>query len=230
MGTKMVLHRYSPVTTDWDETLHIVDQEFLDTYGAIDPIVPTGYVYDPDRSLLKVYLNGQRLTSGGAYLEVDDYHIQLKLGTDEQGNPYTISLRDEIYIEIYKNQYCSRGQATISGTQFYEMQKEIYDARRFKDTDEPFPSVDARLDYIQRSIGLIENGMANVEIEYETNAKGQITKQTITGEYNLIRDFTFNEIDEIETEVITYDDVTVTKTHTYDMDTGSLKRTRVRLS
>lgn len=230
MGTKMMLHRYSPVTKDWDETLYVVDQDFLDTYGNLDSIIPTGYVYEPDKGLLKVYLNGQRLNNGGAYLEVDDFHIKLTLGSDENGNPFVLSERDEIYIEVYKNQYCSRGQSTISGTQFYALEREITDARKFKETDVPFQSIDARLDFIQRSIELIENGMANVDIEYEHNGKDQITKQIITGEYELTREFVFNEIDEISIETITYQDFSVVKTHTYDMESGRLLQTRVRIS
>lgn len=240
MGTKMMLHRYSPVTKDWDETLHVVDQAFLDTYGSIDPIIPTNYVYEPNKGLLKVYLNGQRLTSGGSYIELDDYHIQLSLGNYEDGSPIPLEIGDEIYIEIYKNQYCSRGQATISGTQFYELQKEIYDARQFREGKEPFKSLDERLDEIQRMLEVIYGGDSNADISYEYNERGQTIREVVTGDYTLVREFTYYEDEqpmlkgEMKTETVYYtgQDGTlshqVTKEYSYDPVTRRLLRTTVR--
>ncbi|MGG3801276.1 hypothetical protein [Metabacillus fastidiosus] len=240
MGTKMMLHRYSPVTKDWDETLYIVDENFLNTYGNIDVIISTNYVYEPNKQLLKVYLNGQRLLSGGAYLEVDDSHIQLTLGKDENGEPIRLELSDEIFIEIYKNQYCSRGQATISGTQFYELQKEVYEARQFRDTDQPYKTLDERLDEIQRQIEVAHGGNADVDITYEYNTKGRMIREIITGDYKIVREFTYYEEDaplikgEMKTETIYYADQDgsltnqVTKTYSYDHATRRLLRTGVR--
>ena len=241
MGTKMMLHRYSPTTKDWDETLHVINQAFLDTYGAINPTIPVGYVYEPNKGLLKVYLNGQRINNGGAYLEVDDKHIQLTLGNYLDGGQITLELGDEIYIEVYKNQYCSRGQAVISGTQFYELQKEVHDSRKYRDSETPFASLDERLDEIQRLIEVAHGGNANVDIDHEYNNRNQIIKETVSGDYSIVREFTYyeNEISsiqgEMKTETIRYADKTgcldniVTKEYIYDPATRRLLRTRVRV-
>lgn len=240
MGTKMMLHRYSPVTKDWDTTEYVVDQVFLDTYGSLDPTIPTGYLYEPGKDLLKVYLNGQRLSSGGAYLETSDREIQLSLGTDEDGNPYLLQLKDELMIEIYKNRYESRGQETISGTDFYHLKKEIIDARKNLPTDTPYLSLDDRLDYLQKQIEAIHGGNADVDIDYEYNTRNQITREIITGEYQVVREFTYYEDDspnligEMKTETIYSTDEAggltdqVTKSFMYDPATRRLLRTTVR--
>lgn len=240
MGTKMMLHRYSPVTMDWDETEYVIDQEFLDKYGSIDTIVPVGYVYEPDKGSLDVYLNGQRLSAGGGYAEIDDYHIQLDLGKDEEGNPYELQEGEEIFIKVWKNQYCSRGQSTISGTQFYELQKEIVDARKFRETDKPYKSLDARLDEIQRQLEVVHGGNANVDIKYEYNVRGQIIREVITGDYIIVREFTYYEDEkptlrgEMKTETVYYTGEEgnlshqVTKEYSYDPVTRRLLQTAVR--
>lgn len=237
-----MLHRYSPVTKDWDETLHVVDQDFLNKYGSIDVTIPTGHVYEPNKGLLKVYLNGQRILEGGAYEEVDSSNIKLSLGTHEDGTPIRLEEGDEIYIEVYKNQYCSRGQETISGTQFYNLQKEIYDARKYRETDDPHDSLDDRIDHIQRMLEVIHGGEANVDIEYEYNAIGQPVREIVSGDYTLVREFTYYGDDnptikgELETETVYYTnhegglEYQVTKGYSYDPVTRNLLRTTVRSS
>lgn len=231
MGTKMMLHRYSPVTKDWDETFFKVDQDFLDTYGSLHPTLPTNYVYEPNKGLLKVYFNGRRLISGESFHEIDDHHIRLML---------ELGVGDEIYIEVYKNQYCSRGQATISGTQFYELQKEVTDARKFRATDQPFKTLDERLDEIQRQLEVVHGGNANVEFNYEYNQKGQIVREIVTGDYSIVREFTFYGDEaplikgEMKTETVYYSGQDgslshqVTKEYSYDPATRQLLRTTVR--
>lgn len=227
-GTKMTLRRYGAVTLDWDVQEIVVDQEFIDKNGLI---IPIEYPFEPNLGLLEVYLNGQLLHSGGAYEELHD-SIRLDLGVDEEtGEPYQLEVGDEIYIKIYKNQYCSRGSGSfVSAREFNDLRQEIYDARRFRQVNDAFPSLDRRLDYIQRSIEIIESGMANVDIEYEHNEKDQITKQIITGEYNLVREFEFNEINQISKEIIYHEGTTITKEHTWDLETGRLLQTRVRVT
>ncbi|WNW25052.1 hypothetical protein RS399_03835 [Bacillus inaquosorum] len=241
MGTKMTLHRYSPVTKDWEETLLFVDQNFLDTYGKVNPTIPTGHTYEINKGLLKVYLNGRRLNEDISYNEVDDQHIQLLLGADESGNPLNLKIGDQIFIEVYKNQYCSRGQATVSGTEFYELKKEITDARRFKDGDEPSRTLDERLDEIQRQLEVVYGGTAEVDIAYEHNSRDQITREIITGDYSLVREFTYYEDEdphikgEMKTETIYYTDSSgsllnkVTKGYSYDPATRRLLRTSIRV-
>lgn len=240
MGTKMMLHRYSPVTKDWDETLYVVDQDFIDLYGFVDPVIPTDYAYEPDKGLLKVYLNGQRLNNGGAYVEIDDRHIQLSLGSLENGTPIELDVGDEIFIEVYKNQYASRGQATVSGTQFYALQKEIIDARQFREQNEPFKTLDERLDEIQRQLEVVHGGNANVDIDYEYNARNQIIREIITGDYTIVREFGYYEDEmplvkgEMKTETIYYTGQDgslshqVTREYSYDPATRRLLRTTVR--
>lgn len=238
MGTKMTLHRYSPVTKDWDETLYVIDQDFLDTYGSTDPTIPTGYLYEPDKGLLKVYLNGQRILNGGGYSEIDDKHIRLGLGGN--GEPYQLQIGEEIYIEVYKNQYCSRGQATISGTEFYELRKEITESRQFREGQRPYLSLDQRLDEIQRQLEIAYGGNSDVDISYEYNNRDQVIREVITGEAMIVREFVYYEDDqpllkgEMKTETIYYTDENgglsnqVTKGYSYDPVTRRLLHTSVR--
>ncbi|MEK4099701.1 MULTISPECIES: hypothetical protein [Bacillus] len=240
MGTRMKLHRYSPITKDWDEILHVVDQDFVKTYGTSNPILPVGHTYEPNKGLLKVYYNGRRLLSGVNYIELDDYHIHLGVGSKNEERFMQLQIGDEVYIEIYKNQYCSRGQATISGTQFYDLQKEVYDARQFRESDKPHISLDARLDEIQRQLELVYGGNSSVDIDYEYNERGQIIREIITGDHTIIREFTYYENEaplvkgELKTETVYYTDglgslsQQVTREFSYDPATRRLLKTTVR--
>lgn len=234
-----MLHRYSPVTKDWDETEYVVDLAFLAANGEVDPTVPVGYVYEPNKGLLDVYLNGQRLSSGGSYLEVDDKSIQLQLGINsDTGEPYKLEVGDELFIKIWKNQYCSRGQATISGTDFHALRQEVYDARTFREGEDSYPTLDSRLDEIQRQLEVIHGGNANVSIEYRYNNRGQIIREIVTGDYKMVREFTYYEdgalSGEMQVETIYYSDGTggfgnqVTRTYQYDPATRRLLRTTVQ--
>ncbi|GAA0376641.1 hypothetical protein [Bacillus horti] len=226
-GTKMTLLRYSPVTLDWNIIELIVDQDFIDQNGLV---IPIEHPYGLGLGLLEVYYNGQLLHPGGGYSEIDQA-IQLHLGIDsDSGIPNQLEVGDEIYIKVYRNQYCSRGGGSFATfSEFNDLRNEVLEARRYRSSDQAFPSLDSRLDFIQRSIELIENGMANVDIEYEHNENGQITRQIITGEYNLQREFEFNSINQISKEIITHNETTLIKGHIWDLDTGRLLRTRVRI-
>ena len=224
MGTKMTLHRYEPVTTDWKKQDIVIDQDFIDNNGLTIPLD-----YPVQTGLLDVFYMGQYVKEGAGYEVIDDTHIKFDLGVDDDGNPFQFDVGDELFIKIWSNKYCSRGEATVSGTDFAYMQKEIYQSKTYREEGKTYDSLDDRLDYIQKSLEIIESGMANVDISYEHNDKGQISRQIITGDYNLTRDFVFNEFNEIETETINFDGTTVTKSNTYDSE-GKLLQTRVRVT
>lgn len=225
-GTKMTLYRYGAVNLDWNAIEIIVDQTFIDRHGLL---IPIEYSYGVGLSLLEVYYNGQFLHAGGGYTELDQA-IRLDLGMNaDTGLANQLEIGDEIYIKVYKNQYCSRGGGSfVSAREFNDLKREIYDARQYRAADQAFPTLDSRLDFIQRSVELIENGLANVDIEYEHNDRDQITKQIITGEYNLIREFEYNALNQISKEIVIHDETRLTKEHVWDLSTGRLLRTRVR--
>lgn len=239
MGTMMELHRYSPINRDWDDKLYIVDNDFLGTYGNKDPILPTEHRYEPNKGLLKVYLNGQLLLCGGAYEEIDDMHIKLALGTFNEED-ILLELGDEIYIEIYKNQYCSRGQATVSGTQMYNVQKEITDARQYITGTAPYDSLDSRLDAIQKQLDVSSDTTSDIDVTYVHNVEGKLMKEITTGSYELTREFAYYDnsyppkiAGQLKTEWVSYKDPTTginkqtTREYLYD-DNGNVVKTQVR--
>ena len=223
-GTTMTLHRYGIVNIDWNVQEIVVDQEFIDKHGLV---IPIEYPFEPNKGLIEVYFNGQFLHSGGGYEELEDA-IKLNLGVDEEGNPIQLIPGDEIFIKVYKNQYCSRGGATVSGTEFYFLRKEIQEARSYRDGTAGYPTLKDRLDEIQDIVELIYSGHSNVQITYEYNQHNQIVKEIVTGDLNLVREFTYTDFHEVETEKIIYEDGRVTvRTYHYDPVTKRLLRTSV---
>jgi len=239
MGTKMMLHRYGHVTKDWEEVTYTVDQVFINNYGTLDPTIPTVHFYEPNVGLLKVYHNGRRLLSNTSYLEVDSEHIKLTL-RDIGGQTVELRLGDVILIELHRNHYCSRGQATVSGADFYGLRQEVVDSRVYTDVSSPYKSLDDRLDTIQRGLDIAYGGDSDLDREYEYNSRGQVTKETTTGSNVIVKVLTYYENEEpslkgeLKTETITVNDSQgnvvdqVVKTYFYDNATRRLLRVSVR--
>lgn len=233
MGTKMTLHRYLPTFKDWEEIEYYVDEDFINTYGSLDPTIPTGTPYEIGVGSVEVYLNGNRLPSS-KLSEVDNEHIKLLLGRD-------LLEGDHIYIRVYMKQFCSRGQSVVSYTQIYNLQKEIHEARKYKGSSLPYRSLDERLDSIQKHIEMLHGWATDVEIIYEHNDRGQITKEIVTGNNGYTRELLYYEDEyegklrgQLKQENIFYQDEDgkthrIIKDYFYDVPTKKLIRTTVRV-
>lgn len=57
---------------------------------------------------------------------------------------------------------------------------------------------------------------ANYDIAYEYDVAGRIVKETVTGTINRVVAYTYDENDNITTEVVTLEGKTITKTYTYN--------------
>lgn len=181
MGTTMRVERFGIYTAPYTVKRYDVDADFLAKYGALDPILPTGKEYLPgnDDETIHVYLNGQRVHRGAGYKEVDDKSIQLQLDGME------LTEGDVVYMETHENYYCSHGSAIVSGDRFLRLEKEIHDARG------TFETLDKRIEFIQRQLVLALTGGINVEKIYDANPDGFVTVETITGDVELRRLFTY---------------------------------------
>jgi hypothetical protein len=204
-GTVMTLHRYGGRNTDYRTQEILFTKDYLTSIP--DPLLITlDYYNEPGSRLLDVYYNGQLLLPGGGYEEVDNYTIRLNLGIDENGNPILPDENfDELYIKSWENHYYNRGPSNVSSE-----------------------AIDIMLRKINEIISY--GGAANVDIDYEYNDRGFISKETITGEHYLIRELEYNTIDEISQEKIYYQGRTVTKSYNYDLNTGRLLKSSVSVS
>lgn len=197
MGTNMKVERFSTYTSPYFETKHFVDDDFIATYGAFDPVIPTGKSYHigADQESLHVFLNGQRIFRGHGYEEVDDLHIKLHTGGME-----LLPEQDYIYIEVHENYYCSSGSSIVSGNRFLKLEQEIAGARG------KYPSIDIRINEIQKQLVMALTGQATVKKEYIYNSKNQVTNEIISGDVELMRVFSYYTTEEdgrLEGEIYT---------------------------
>lgn len=152
-GTKMNLRRYGGgITQNWDEQVLIVDEQYLDTGRGL--YITLDYEYRMSTSQLDVTFNGQYLLEGGGYEEIDSDTIRLDLGVYEgdhplAGQPVPLSVGDEIYIRTWRVE-AREGTGSIDELRFKQLEDEVRTARKFKDTDPAHPSLDVRLDSIER--------------------------------------------------------------------------------
>jgi len=150
-GTKMRLQRLgNEVSYRLDQEI-IVDQTFLDTNNGL--FITLSHPYVMGTHALDVFYNGQRLSEGGGYEEMDSTTIRLDLGVyppghHQAGQKVPLTLGDEIFITTWKAEYLQTG-GTIDSFRFLSLEEEVINARKFKDTDVPFNKLDDRLDYIQ---------------------------------------------------------------------------------
>ncbi|MWV43087.1 hypothetical protein GRF59_05540 [Paenibacillus sp. HJL G12] len=153
-GTKMRLQRYGNEVSYRHEQEIIVDQAFLDTNNGLYIILSHPYVMGGNA--LDVFFNGQRLSEGGGYEEIDSATLKLDLGSYPPGHALAgqkvpLTIGDEIYITTWKAEYLQTG-GNIDTYRFLSLEEEVIHARRYKDTDVPFHTLDDRLDYIQDRI------------------------------------------------------------------------------
>lgn len=192
-GTIMTLNRYGGRVLDFKKQLVIVDSMFLSTYNGT---ITLNHPYEVGLELLEVYVNGQLLSVGGGYSEIDEYTIELHLPLEET---------DEVYIKINENRYSSGGGMAISQENIFELLNRVTMAQR----------------------GVI---MGIGDAEYEYNASGFISKETLNGPEGYTRELIYNSLDEIAKEVITYKGKVYTKTYEYDLSNGRLLRSSVSVT
>lgn len=150
-GTKMRLQRYGNEISYRYEQEIIVDQNFLDTNIGLFITLTNPYILGSN--MLDVYFNGQRLSEGGGYEEIDSNTILLDLGVYPNEHPLAgqtvpLLVGDEIYITTWKAEYLQSG-GNIDTLRFLALEDEIIQARKYKPSDVPYNKLDDRLDYIQ---------------------------------------------------------------------------------
>lgn len=110
----MKLVKQGGMNTDFVDRLIIVDQEYLAGNPGLYITVTTPYELGIGQ--LDVYYNGQLLSEGGGYEEIDSTTIHLNLGVDADGNPYTLQENDEISIRNWVNRSKYHGSGNGSTT------------------------------------------------------------------------------------------------------------------
>lgn len=150
-GTKMRLQRYGNEVSYRYEQEIVVDQNFLNTNNGL--YITLTHPYILGSGMLDVYLNGQRLSEGGGYEEIDPNTILLDLGVYPPEHPMAgqavpLFVGDELFITTWKAEYLQTG-GNIDTLRFLSLEDEIIQARKYKPSDVPFPKLDDRLDYIQ---------------------------------------------------------------------------------
>lgn len=185
-GTKMTLRRYGNEFTYWYEQEIIVDQNFLDTNNGL--FITLTHPYVMGTKMLDVYLNGQLLSEGGGYEEIDETLIRLDLGIYEgdhrlAGKSVPLQVGDEIYIRTWKAEYRNNTSGGIDDLRFKMLEEEVIAARKYRDLDTPYPKLDDRLDDIQekaetRIIVLVLTGVVQGASKYEIRfpLDGQVTE------------------------------------------------------
>ncbi|MBD8498879.1 hypothetical protein [Paenibacillus arenosi] len=152
-GTKMLLRRFGNVSNYWLEQEIIIDQTFLDTNNGL--FITSAHPYVLGIRMLDVYFNGQLLSVGGGYEEVDTQTIRLDLGKYPAGHPLAdqpvpLVVGDEIYIRTWKQEYRHTGGGSFDELRFKALEEEIIGARKYKDSDIPHSRLDNRLDLMEQ--------------------------------------------------------------------------------
>ena len=139
---------------NWRYQEIIVTEEYLSEHD--DPnLITLEYPYEMGKKVLDVYLNGNRLTEGGGYEEVDDTHIRLDIRTyDDEGNqvPATLQVGDEIVIKEWFNSDSLLYSPTGLNSRLTAVEIEVRKARNYSDDEIVFPDLRSRLNFMQDEI------------------------------------------------------------------------------
>lgn len=138
----MRLNKQLPLSQDY--TL----KEFIITEATDNLLFVLEEPYTLGINQLDVYLNGQWLAAGGGYEEVNPYTIRLDLGKDAQGNPVHLEVGDEVHVKNNISREIHAGAGT-GLADLDALRSEVINARKFREGDAPYSSLDARLDAIQ---------------------------------------------------------------------------------
>ncbi|QNR70415.1 hypothetical protein IAQ67_29115 (plasmid) [Paenibacillus peoriae] len=193
---------------NWRYQEIVVSQSYIDGHPDLN-LVELDYEYDVGKKVLDVYFNGQRLTEGGGYEEVDTLHIRLDI-RDPEGNPAKLEIGDEIVIKEWFNTdsviYGVRGLTT----RLTNLEIEVKDARK------DFPKLVDKITDMDREIAnLLGEGNYQISYTYDPNTE-DIVRETVTGDYELVREMEYNYLGKPLKEVITHGKLKTTRQYIYD--------------
>jgi hypothetical protein len=188
-------------------------QEIIVTQGFIDQHrldIRLDGPYELGKKVLDVYYQGQRLTEGGGFIEMDTQTIRLNLGEDEEGNPVQLRVGDEIVIKEWYNSTSPLYGVSSLNQRINAMEAEVHTARGGRN------NLDQRLDSIEEDIlGLIEHGSSQgsgstlipleVDVRYTTNGRGNVTKEEAKGELSYVKDIAYDSSDNLVKETVTFE-------------------------
>jgi hypothetical protein len=192
---------------NWRYQEIIVTQERIDQHG-LD--VRLDDPYELGKKVLDVYYQGQRLTEGGGFVEVDTQTIRLDLGEDEEGNPVPLRAGDEIVIKEWYNSTSPLYGVSSLNQRITALEVEVHTARGGRN------NLDQRLDSIEEDIlGLIEHGNGSstgstlipleVGMQYTTDGRGNVTKEESTGDLAYVKDLEYDGNDNMVKETVTFE-------------------------
>jgi hypothetical protein len=202
---------------NWRYQEIIVDQAYIDAGNGM--IVTLDSPYEMGIKALDVYYNGQRLSDGGGFEEIDQLHIKLDIYSVDQETgtnaPLTqLYIGDEIIIKEWFN-----SSSILYGEQGFNnrltaLEQEIAVARG------GFPLLGGRLDSMDAELAnLLGEGNYTIQYTYDTNGL-DIIKEEVAGDFNVTREHTYNTDGKPVQEKITRSNVVTTRDYQYDSSTG----------
>ncbi len=212
---------------NWRYQEIIVTQELIDQHGLNirfdDP-------YELGKKVLDVYYQGQRLTEGGGFIEMDTQTIRLNLGEDEEGNPIQLRVGDEIVIKEWYNSTSPLYGVSSLNERITALEAEVHTARGGRN------KMNQRLDSIEEDIlGLIEHGNGSgpgsklvpldVTVQYTTDGKGNVTKEESAGDLGYVKDIAYDGNDNMVKETVSFDGQAYKLEYGYDSN-GALTSQR----
>jgi len=201
---------------NWRYQEIVVSQNYIDSNPDLN-LIELDSEYDVGKKVLDIYFNGQRLTEGGGYEEVDSTHIRLDI-RDAEGNPAELEIGDEIVIKEWFNADSILSGVTGLNTRITNIEIEIKDARK------GFPKLVDKISDLDREIAnLLGEGNYQIDYTYDKNTE-DILRETVTGEYELVREFKYNYLGKPLEEIITHGKQQTTRKYEYDTNTNRVVR------
>ena len=205
-------------------------QEIVVTAGYLtatvdDPnLVELDSRYEMGIKGLDVFLNGQRLTEGVkpeegmGFIEVDDMHIRLSIGLDDDEQPYTLEVDDVIIIKEWFNSDSILYSYHGLDSRLTKIQAEVETARG------GFVKLDDRLNDMGKDIAsLLGEGDYEIEYTYAPN-NIDIIKERVTGDYDIVKEYTYLDDGRIDTETIYMDNVKTSRAFQYWSETRRVRK------
>lgn len=153
-------------SVNWRYQEIVVTEEYLAEHASDLNLITLDSPYEVGKKVLDVYYNGQRLTEGGGYEEVDDLHIRLDIRTyDDQGNevPAYLQVGDEIVIKEWFNSDSILYSPTGLNSRLTAVEIEVRQARNYSDDDLVFPDLRSRLNFMQDEIDQLKVSSPAIE-------------------------------------------------------------------
>ncbi|MGG1263860.1 hypothetical protein [Brevibacillus laterosporus] len=205
---------------NWRYQEIIVTQDYIDKHHDLN-LIELDYEYEMGKKVLDIYLNGQRLTEGGGYEEIDSLHVKLDIrtvGINGEMVPSILQHGDEIVIKEWFNSdsvlYGIRGLVT----RISSLEVEMSEARL------GFPKLkDKIMDMDRELANLLGEGDYQIDYEYKNNSH-DIVKETVVGDYKIIKEYEYNDSGKPTKEIIRYGKKQTTREFVYDTVTERIVR------